>query len=157
MYDHNAERAKRHAERKKEFGDRPFTFGSRIVLAEDGETSENVPETFYIRANSGYLAIKHVAGLTEASTGVETFEAIEESVFSMIDPRDNALERFQAVVRNNDDPVTFDDLIVLQGWLMQEQTGRPPTPEPPSAPTPTATGPSSTVLSSTEPAGASTT
>ena len=136
MYDFDQERAKRHAEREEEFGEKPFKFAS---------------EEFYVRANVGYLGIKRVAALSEASTGEETFEAIESAVFSMIDPRDDALGRFQRVVRNNEDPVTFDDLVSLQNWLLQEQTSRPPTPEQPSAPTPTATGPSSTEDSSTEP------
>lgn len=135
MHDFDADRVKRHQEREREFGEKPFKFGGEI---------------FYVRANVGYLGIKKVAELSEASTGGETFEAIEQSVFSMIDPRDNALERFKKVVDNNDDPVTFDDLLELQGWLMTEQTGRPPTQEASSASGPTTAGTPSTENSSTE-------
>lgn len=146
MYDFNAERNKRHLEREQEFGEKPFTFGSI-----NGE-----PAVFYVRANVGYLGIKRVAALSENSTGGETFEAIELSVFSMIDPRDDALARFKAVIENNDDPVTFDDLVELQNWLLQEQTALPPTEPEPSSPSSPPSGPSLTAVSSTEPGEAST-
>lgn len=136
VHDFDAERRKRHEEREREFGDKPFTFGGQL---------------FHVRANVGYLGIKRVAALTEDSTGGETFDAIEASVLSMIDPRDNAFERFHDVTTNLDDPITFDDLVELQNWLIGEQTGRPPTPEPASASGPTPIGLSSTAPSSTEP------
>ena len=135
MYDFNKGRDKRHEEREKNFGEKPFTFG-RI----DGEPAE-----FYVRANVGYLGIKRVAALSEESSGGETFEAIEASVFSMIDPADGAMERFQAVVNNNDDPVTFDDLVELQNWLLGEQSELPPTEPEPSARSSSAAGKKSTV------------
>jgi hypothetical protein len=141
MYDFDAERAKRHAEREAAFGNKPFKFGG---------------ETFHVRANVGYLSIKRVASLSEASTGAETFDAIEESVLSMIDPRDNGLDRFIKVTRSNDDPVTFEDLVELQNWLIAEQSGRPPTLEESSVSTPTSSGTSSTEDSSTEPGEVST-
>jgi hypothetical protein len=130
MHDFNAGRDKRHEERAKEFGSKPFIFG-RI----DGEPAE-----FYVRANVGYMGIKRVAALSEESTGGETFEAIEQSVFSMIDPGDGAMERFKLVVNNIDDPVTFDDLVELQNWLLTEQSSLPPTEQEPSARSSTASG-----------------
>lgn len=135
-YDFDAGRKKRHQEREAEFGEKPFKFAGEI---------------FYVRANTGYEAIKRVAALSESSSGEETFEAIERSVFSMIDPRDDAIERFRRVVANDDDPVTFEDLVELQNWLIQEQTGRPPTQEQSSSPTPPTATTNLTVLSSTEP------
>jgi hypothetical protein len=147
MKDFNAERDKRHQEREREFGEKPFTFG-RLG---------GVPAQFYVRANVGYLGVKRVAALSESSTGGETFEAIEESVFSMIDPRDNALERFRQVIAlDNPDPITFDDLVELQNWLLTEQTALPPTEQQPSAPSSTDSGPSSTETSSSELGEAST-
>lgn len=141
MRDFDEDRAKRHAERQAEFGEKPFKFGG---------------EVFYVRANVGYLSIKRVAALSDASTGEETFSAIEDSVLSMIDPRDDAMTRFLAVTRNNEDPVTFDDLVELQNWLIGEQSGRPPTQPQPSAATQSETGPSSTGDPSTAPGEAST-
>lgn len=157
MHDFNADRAKRHAEREAEFGQKPFQFGYKPQIAEEkAEGKPPEPELFYVRANVGYLGIKRVASLSEESSGGETFEAIEASVISMIDPRDNALERLLAVTNNNDDPVTFDDLVELQNWLIEASSGRPPTQDQPSATTPPPTGEASAAPSSTAPEGAST-
>lgn len=148
VYDFNAERAKRHAERDKEFGDKPFTFG---------HTDDGKPAMFHVRANVGYLGVKRVAALSDASSGGETFEAIEASVFSMIEPRDGALERFKEVIANNSDPVTFQDLVELQNWLLGEQTTLPPTEPEPSSASSTTGGPASTESSSAPLEGVSTT
>ena len=135
MHDFDVDRAKRHAEREAEFGEKPFKFGG---------------ETFYVRPNVSYTTIKRVAALNENSSGQETFDAIEESVISMIDPRENAIKRFKKVARSLKDPITFEDLAQLQGWLIAEQTGRPPTQDESSSSTPSATGESSTETSYTE-------
>ena len=80
-------------------------------------------QTFYlIRADP--QAIKRVAELSGDSSGSETFEAIEAAVLSMIDPRDDALARFELVVNNNDDPVTFPDLVELFEWMLEAQKNR---------------------------------
>lgn len=142
MHDFDQERAERHAEREKEFGERPFKFGG---------------QEFYVRANVGYLGIKRVAALSDDTSGGETFEVIEGSVISMIDPRDDAHARFRKVISSDEDPITFEDLVQLQNWLIGEQTNRPPTQEPSSASTPGKTGADSTEGSSTEQEPASTT
>jgi len=136
IYDFDAERAKRHAEKEQEFGEKPFKFGG---------------ETFYVRANVGYLGIKRVAALSEASSGSEAFDAVEYSVISLIDPREDAHARIRRILASDEDPVTFDDLIDLQNWLLGEQTGRPPTQQEPSASTPSSTGPNLTAVPSTGP------
>jgi hypothetical protein len=158
VYDFNAGRAKRHEERAASFGSKPFKFGFKPREKDEGGNPVGplVPEEFYVRANVGYMGIKRVAALSESSSGDETFSAIEYSVFSMIDPGDNALERFKQVVNNPDDPVTFDDLVELQTWLLTEQTSLPPTEPQPSAATPTPNGSVSTAPSSTVPGEAST-
>lgn len=140
MKDFDTARAERHQERQDEFGDKPFKFGGEI---------------FHVRANVGYLAIKRVAALSDSSTGSETFEVIEDSVMSMIDPRDEAIERFLRVTRSLDDPITFDDLVELQNWLIQEQTSRPPSQQKRSSSTPERSGTPSKETSSTEPEEAS--
>lgn len=158
VHDFNAARAKRHEERAASFGSKPFTFGFKLREKDDDgkPVGPLEPEEFYVRANVGYMGIKRVAALSEASTGDETFSAIEYSVFSMIDPRDDALDRFKQVVNNPDDPVTFDDLVELQTWLLTEQTSLPPTEPHPSAATPGQSGSGSTAPSSTAQGEAST-
>lgn len=156
-HDFNAERAKSHEERIASFGSKPFTFGFKPQEKDDdGKLLPAVAEEFYVRANVGYMAIKRVTELSEASSGAETFSAVEYSVFSMIDPRDDARERFTQVVNNQDDPVTFEDLVRLQTWLLTEQTSLPPTEPQPSAVTPSPSGSESTAPSSTEQEEAST-
>lgn len=141
MHDFDELQGKSHAEKAAELGERPFKFRGEI---------------FYVAANVGYLSIRSVASLTEESTGVETFDAIEESVLSMIERRDDAEARFRKALENKEFPVTFDDLVQLQNWLIQEQAGVPPTKDEPSSSTPTPTGPGSTETSSIEPGEAST-
>lgn len=141
MHDFDPDRAKRHAEREAEFGDKTFKFAG---------------EVFHVRPVVRYPAIKRVAEITEATGGVEVFEAVENAVLAMIDPRDNAHERFQQVCASDVDPVTFEDLAELQSWLITEATSRPPTQEASSSTGQPEAGTSSTALSSTEPAEAST-
>jgi hypothetical protein len=141
MQDFDAIQAETHAARIAEIGERPFKFRG---------------EVFYVQANVGYLSIKSVAALSDSSSGVETFDAIERSVLSMIEPRDDAEARFNNALRDKEFPVTFDDLVQLQNWLIQEQSGVPPTKPEPSSSTPTPTGADSTETSSTELEGAST-
>lgn len=112
MKNFDPDRNKRHQERDAEFGENPFQFGG---------------EVFYVRANVRYPAIKRIAEITEASDGVEVFDAVEEAVTAMIDPRDDAHERFNRVCQSENDPITFEDLAELQNWLITEATQRPPT------------------------------
>lgn len=151
MKDFNEGRAKRHEEREEEFGSKPFLFGHV-----EGKPGEGTPGEFFVRANVGYLGIKRVAALSDASSGDETFDAIEKSVFSMIDPENDAMTRFKKVIANIDDPITFDDLVELQGWLLEEQTSLPPTEPASSATSSQGSGKSSTETSSNELGEAST-
>lgn len=146
MHDLNAVMADSHEKREREFGEKPFTFGykPREKDEEGNRIGEPEAEVFYVRPNYGYLGVKRVALITEESSGGETFEAIENLVFSLIDPRDNARERFEAVARNEEFPITFEDLAMLQNWLLQEHANLPPTESKPSVPTPGQSGSNST-------------
>ena len=139
IHDFDPERNARHAAREAEFGEKPFRFGG---------------EVFHVRANVRYPAIKRLAEITSATDGVEVFDAVEQAVLAMIDPRDNAHERFKALCASEDNPVTFEDLAELQNWLVQEATQRPPTEPASSATTPSVAGTTSTAASSTETAAA---
>lgn len=142
MHDFDKERRDRHAARAEEFGEHPFTFGG---------------QTFYVAANVRYPAIKAVAEINEESSGVSVFQAVEDGVLALIDPRDDAHERFHTVCASVDDPVTFEDLNELQNWLLAQSAMRPPTQPESSSTTPSANGTPSTEPSSVEPEGASTT
>lgn len=113
MKDFDATQKTRHQERELEFGDKPFSFRG---------------ETFHVKANVRYGVIKSVAGIAEADDGNKVFSVIEDAVISLISDKDNAAERLRIACANDDFPVTFEDLIELLNWLIEEQTGRPPTP-----------------------------
>lgn len=133
IHDFDPERNARHAAREAEFGERTFRFGG---------------EVFYVRANVRYPAIKRIASITTSSDGVEVFDAVEAAVVAMIDPRDNAHERFRKVCESDIDPVTFEDLAELQNWLVREATTRPPTQPDSSADSQSTPGTSLTDVSS---------
>lgn len=102
----------RHAENAKNFGDHPFLFRG---------------ETFHVRANVNYDVLASVAALTEETDGTRVIATVAEAVVNLIDPRDNAIDRFHTVRKDNELPVTFEDLMELLNWLIEEQTSRPPT------------------------------
>lgn len=141
MHDFDKAQLARHAQNAEAFGER--TFGLR-------------GETFHVRANVGYSAIKAMAEINENTEGTVVFERVENAVLAMIDPRNDAHARFIALCRQMDNPITFDDLNDINNWLIQETTQRPPTQQN-SSPTGQQTpGTSSTETSSSEPAQAST-
>ena len=135
MKDFDAERRKRHAEREQSLGDRSFTFGGF---------------TMAYRANPPYTVTAAVAALTETSDGTAVFKVLEDAVIGLLD--NDSRDLFRQACGNENDPVTFDDLIELSNWLIERQSDRPPTP-PVSSPGLSATnGTTSTANSSTEPA-----
>lgn len=136
MQNFDPDRNARHLLREAEFGDKPFQFGG---------------EVFYVRANVRYPAIKRIAEITTATDGVEVFDAVEQAVKAMIDPREDAHARFSSVCQSEDDPITFEDLAELQNWLVKEATQRPPTEQDSSA-----TGPSTAGTLSTGPSSSGT-
>lgn len=137
--DFDAEQLAEQEQDAKEFGDKPFTFRG---------------ETFHVRPSVKYGVIKSVAGIAEADDGNRVFSVIEEAVLSLIDPRDDAHERFRQVCDQEKFPVTFKNLISLLNWLIEEQTGRPPTPAANSSNGSTVSGTPSTVISSEGPVAA---
>lgn len=139
MKDFDEGQRARQEERQREFGEKPFLFRG---------------ETFHARANVRYGVIKSVAGIAEAADGNTVFSVIEDAVLSLIEPADGAAERFRAVCASDLFPVTFEDLVELLNWLIEEQTGRPPTPPASSSNGSTGSGTALTVTSSDAPAAA---
>jgi hypothetical protein len=103
----------RHAENSDRFGEHPFVFRG---------------EQFSVRANVDYDVLYSVAALTEQTDGSKVISTVENAVISLIDPENDAHERFRKVRHEHELPVTFEDLMELLNWLIEEQTQRPPTP-----------------------------
>ena len=125
----------RHAENAARFGEHPFQFRG---------------EVFFVRANVDYDILRSIAKLTEETDGSKVIDTIENAVVKLIDPKDDAHNRFRAVRQNDEMVVTYDDLTELLNWLIEEQTKRPPTQAESSSGGDstngtTSTGPSSTV------------
>lgn len=133
-------RRARHAENAERFGEHPFEFAG---------------ETFYVRPNVDYDVIQSVAALTEETDGSRVISTVANAVISLIDPRDGAHERFHTARKNHELPVTFEDLMELLNWLIEEQTSRPPTQAESSSGGSTENGTTSKEISSIAPAGAS--
>lgn len=142
MQDFDQAQRERHAAHAAELGETPFTFRG---------------EVFYVAANVRYPAIKAVASIEEGTDALSVFTAVENGVFALIDPRDNAHERFARICENNDFPVTFEDLNDLQNWLLAQSAMRPPTQPESSSATPSTNGTNSTESSSPSPEGVSAT
>jgi hypothetical protein len=135
-YDFDAEVARLHAEREQKFAGRTFTFGG---------------QTFGVLAVSSYAAIKNIFSI---STDADAYTSVEEAVFSMVDPRDDSHERLKKILESKEKPITFEDLLALQRWLLSTETGSPPTEPQPSVSSSPQSGDGSTGISSTEPAAA---
>lgn len=127
----------RHKENAEKFGDHPFKFRG---------------EVFYVRANVDYDVLASVAALTEETDGSKVVTTVANAVINLIDPRDDSHERFYKVRSEGDLPVTFDDLMELLNFLIEEQTGRPPTQAESSSGGSSENGTLLTEISSTAPA-----
>jgi hypothetical protein len=138
MQDFDAARKKRHEEREQALGDRSFRFGGQQLK---------------FRANAPYTVTQSVAALTEATDGSAVFDVLERAVLDLIEP--GSRDAFLAAVRDEEFPVTFQDLLELANWLIEQQAERPPTQPDSSASTSETTGTTSTENSSTEQAAAS--
>jgi hypothetical protein len=127
MKDFDTERRERHAERERMMGERSFVVGG---------------ETFYYRAVVSYTVLESIAG-SGGLEGAELIHVLERGAVDMLE--DGQEERFLAVLRNMDDPLSFNDLNELCFWLTEAQSGRPTL-----APLPSTAGDATTSTSSTD-------
>lgn len=88
-------------------GDRAFTLGG---------------ETFYFRPVTSYTVMGQI-GSGEEITAAELIAIMEKSLVKMLEPGQE--EAFLAKLRSDDDPLDFQDLTDLVGWVAEQQTGRP--------------------------------
>jgi len=107
MKDFDKERLQKHAERALDLEERSFLFGG---------------ETFSFRSEVNYLVLERVAAIGDAG-GSGVIRDMEAAVLDLLEPGQE--ERFLAVVRNTEDPVTLADLNDLCTWLTEAQVNRP--------------------------------
>lgn len=148
MKSFDQEHRARHEERAREFGEHPFEFRGHI---------------FHVDPNPPYTTTKSVVKVSLLEDAGEIIEVVEDAVLSLILDTPgkkkgdlSSHQVFRDLVRQTDFPVTFSDLTDLMSWLLQEQTGRPPTQAESSSNGAPATGTSSTGSSSEQPDAVST-
>lgn len=89
-------------------------------------------EVFFMKAGVKPEVFAAYDDLTEETTSMDALKTIDAIVLDMIESRDEAAGRYQAIRANEEDPVTLSDLTALVEWLIGEQTGRPTQPPSPS-------------------------
>jgi hypothetical protein len=151
MSDLDVERRERQQAREIALGDRSFTFGG---------------EKFTHVRDCPWDVIERAAAL-DLAEGVTVLSELRALVTELIEPgaeltqaegdpiRYENHERFAALLRRRQDPITVDDVSALLRWLMGAASGRPTQSPPPSPVGSEASGTPSTETSSPEPAGAS--
>jgi hypothetical protein len=127
MKDFDTERKERHAEREATMGDRTFILGG---------------ETFSYRATVSYTVLERIAASSEQD-GAALIRALEEAVIELLE--EGQQDRFLAVIRSTEDPLSFSDLNDLCTWLTEAQVNRPTL-----APLPSTAGDAKTSTSSTD-------
>ena len=105
--DFDQERRERHAARERGLGDRSFVISG---------------QTFTYKANASYTVLEELSASDEMD-GAAMIRAIESAMLDMVD--DAQHDEFLAVLRNKQDPYTFEDLNDLASWLVEEQVKRP--------------------------------
>lgn len=136
MRDYDEERAKRHAERDKLLGDRQFKVGG---------------EVFVYKANVSVDVLRRMTS-SDVLSGASYIDAIEQSCIDFIEDTDDAHDRFVALMKRTDDPITMEDLQAVFQGLVEDAFRRPTQASLPSGDGDAKTGLSSTESKSTEPA-----
>lgn len=109
LKDFDAERRQRHQEAEDAWGDRSFVFGGA---------------TLTFQANPPYQATKALVEISESDPGMRVFAIVEGAVRGILEP--SSRPAFDdAVSQDKADPVTWDDLIALAYWLVEQSSSRP--------------------------------
>lgn len=106
--DFDAERRERHQENEAAWEDREFRFGGK---------------TLRYLASPPYQSTKALVEIAEGDAGTRVFSIVEGAVIAMLEPDSRAA--FREVVASQDDPITWDDMIKLAFWLIEETSQRP--------------------------------
>ena len=139
MKDYDVDRAERHKKREEALGDRAFKIGG---------------ETFRFKANVSYDVLRNLTS-TEPLLGADFINMVESNCLEMIEDDGDAHERFLALSKRKDDPITLEDLQEVFQGITEEAFKRPTEASSRSTDGDATTGTASKATSSTEPAVAS--
>jgi hypothetical protein len=132
--DFETDRQKRHDDNDAVWEDREFRFAGKNLR--------------YL-ANPKYQATKSLVEVTEGTAGTKVFSIVEDAVLAMLEP--DCRDEFLDGVENAELPVTWEDLIQLAFWLVEETSNRPTGRSQSSTDGSSGNGTASTATSSTEP------
>lgn len=102
-------------------------------------------EPFVLRSGIRPEALEEYETMTSDTRGGEALRIIDDLIISMIEPDGDAEARWLNLRKQDEDPITMEDMGELVDWMISEMTGRPTT-----APSPSPGGRASTVDSSTD-------
>lgn len=113
-------------------------------------------ETFRIRRIIPFAVLRKISSVRNETNDADVFEAFESAIISLL-ATDKDRERFKALLADttSDFPVTYQDILKVQNWVIQEASGRPPTQPSSSSGSASTNGHAGTESSSDEPAAAS--
>ena len=112
-------------------------------------------ETFTCRASVRPEVMFEIAEMDADTPSPQVFAIIDRLVLNMIEPVNDAQNRWRALREREDDPLTINDLNGLVSWLVEQQAGRPTEAPSLSLPGRETNGTPSTASSSSDPAAAS--
>jgi hypothetical protein len=95
--------------------DRSFTIGGESFVRKVGVRPEVLADYENVDA---------------AGSATDTLVEIDKIVLEMVEDVDDGHSRYRALRARTDDPITLLDMTDLVQWLIEEQTGRRPTPPP---------------------------
>lgn len=113
-------------------------------------------QKFHMRKVIPHASLKAIAGIRKGSSDDDVFSALENTIISLL-ASDDDRKRFAVLLRDttSEFPVTMENLIDVQNWMIKEATGRPPTPPESSSDSSSTNGTSETEASSPTPDEAS--
>lgn len=124
------------------------------VMDEGGLTFTLRSETFTIRRVVPFAVLRQITSITSDSDAMKVYETFETAILALLHSQDDR-DRFLEVLYDttSDFPVTYQDVLEVNNWILQEASSRPPTQPPSSSESPSTNGTASTETSSTAPAG----
>lgn len=139
-HDFDAVQRERQQKLVEQFGDHQFTLRG---------------ETFKIRRIIPVAVLRSIVGIRADSPDHDAFETTYRAVMAML-ASDDDRQRLDALLDDvhSEFPVTYNDLLEVQWWIVAEASGRPPTQPASSSPSPSTNGTSATDGSSEPPDGA---
>lgn len=89
-------------------------------------------ETFVMRSGVRPESLIAYETMTGDMAAGDALTVIDDLVLTLIEPHDNATERYRNIRANEDEPVTLADLQELVKWMVESQAARPTLPPSPS-------------------------